>query len=101
MKILRVALVSAFLIGMFAMAAPAQAKGNYPPDVLGKVIQRGGSIGPKSAPNVEPAVLKRPTTQASVLPFTGADLARFVLIGFVSIGAGVVIVRRYRVAELS
>ena len=93
MKSIRVFLVSMFVLSMLALASPAGAQ-QYPPDVLGDVIRRDPQ------PIVEPEVLHRRITTPGILPFTGADLARFVLIGFVTIGAGVVIVRRFRTDEL-
>jgi hypothetical protein len=99
MKVLKIGLVAAFLLGMLALAAPAGAKGSYPPDVKGTIIHRGG-IGP-TQPDVQPDVLARPTNQPGILPFTGADLTRIVLIGFVTIAAGTVLVRRYRTQDLS
>ena len=95
MKTVRVTLVAAFLLSMLALAAPAQAQ-SYPPDVLGDVIRRDPT------PVVEPDVLNRPPTpEPGILPFTGADIAQFVLIGAVAIAAGSVIARRYRVRDLA
>ena len=93
MKTVRVTLVAAFLLSMLAFAAPAQAQ-SYPPDVLGDIIRRDPT------PVVEPEILNRPPSPG-ILPITGADIARFVLFGVVAIAAGSVIVRRFRVQDLS
>jgi hypothetical protein len=84
---LKLFFVAAVAVAAMALAGPALAQGSGEgPKVGGARLTRntGGA-----------AVQERAGTSA--LPFTGADLALFVVIGGAAIGAGMLIVRSRRV----
>jgi hypothetical protein len=96
MKVLRIVAASLFLLAMLSLTSSAFAAGNYPPDVKGKVITRGGHVQP--APHVAPNIIHRaPPPAAPTLPFTGGDVVMTTLIGLAIIGTGTVLWRRFRV----
>jgi hypothetical protein len=82
------------ILTALSLTGTALAKGHYPPEVKGKTISRG-SIGPHN--NVEPDILRRPPTPqgAPILPFTGAAVINFIMIGSGLVLAGTAL-RRYR-----
>ena len=86
----RLALAVVLTLGLLALAAPAFAgSGNTHPKnvVRGKRVAKG------------PSVLGTTTTQpapGAALPFTGAQLTGFVLVGLGAIATGTLIVRRSR-----
>ena len=87
MRKLRLTLMAAFVLVLLTFGAVAQAQstgGNPEPPGIG-----GEEIGTDVAP--APA-----QPSADTLPFTGADLTLFVVIGLGAIAAGATIVRRTR-----
>ena len=98
MKVLRIVAASLFLLAIMSITTSAFAAENYPPDVLGKTITRGGHIQP--APHVAPNVIHRaPPPGAPTLPFTGGDVVGTTLLGLAIIGTGTVLWRRFRVRD--
>jgi LPXTG-motif cell wall-anchored protein len=87
LKVILVAAIACVLLGVGSSIALAQ-------DPSGSV--EGNNQGPEvQAETVEPA--GRPAS--STLPFTGADVTLFVVIGLAAIGTGTLIVRRTRSSE--
>ena len=86
MRNLRLTLMAAFVLVLLTFGAVAQAQttgGNPEPPGIG-----GEQIGDEVVPAARPS--------ADTLPFTGADLTLFVVIGLGAIAAGATIVRRTR-----
>jgi uncharacterized surface anchored protein len=86
MRKFRLTLMAAFVLALLTFGAVAQAQttgGNVQPPGIG-----GEQIGSGEAPAARPS--------ADTLPFTGADLTLFVVIGLGAIAAGATIVRRTR-----
>lgn len=78
-------------------AALAAGSAEKPPKVEGKVLNKGPSGGGPGA-NVLPSFT--PSQRgASTLPFTGADVTLFVIVGVAAIGVGTLLVRRTRSAR--
>ena len=91
MRRLRLVVVTAFVIALLGVssAAFAQSGGNVePPGIGGEQLGRGEAPAPAAERSSE-----------GVLPFTGADLTLFVVIGLGAIGAGTVMMRRTRKAR--
>lgn len=91
-KALAVAMLASLLLVMVSAAALAQeesgtVRGNTePPEVQADTV------------NQAPAEVQG---GANTLPFTGADITLFVIIGVAAIGTGTLIVRRTRASEAS
>jgi hypothetical protein len=71
---------------ILALATASAAVAQYPPHVKGKQIHRSS--------NQAPLVL--PQEDSGNLPFTGADLTLFILVGLSAVAVGTTVVRRSR-----
>ncbi len=98
MRSIRILLVTAFVAVAMGVMGSAFAQSNeQPPNVLPKRIN---NQGPNNGNDVAPGFFSRPSergaTAPSALPFTGADLTLFGVVGVIAVAGGVVLVRRTR-----
>jgi membrane-bound metal-dependent hydrolase YbcI (DUF457 family) len=84
----RFIVVSAAALVLMMSPAYAADSGERPPVVKGTIYHRGTSHS--ILPHVKGLVAARPQT----LPFTGADLTLFVVVGVFAVGVGAVLLRR-------
>ncbi|MGZ4676888.1 MAG: hypothetical protein ACXVJ7_18825 [Acidimicrobiia bacterium] len=89
---------SAKLIRFGAIAAIGTVGTLVPLATAGAADYPSGGGGPQVNPNTQTQTHVSPAsaTRASTLPFTGTDVAELAAIGGVSVGVGVVLVRRSR-----
>jgi LPXTG-motif cell wall-anchored protein len=90
LRLLAASVLACLVVGLFATAALAQEGSGPEPDNPGI---EGETINPN------PNDLGENEGDGGVLPFTGADITLFVVIGLAAIGTGTLIVRRTRSAE--
>jgi LPXTG-motif cell wall-anchored protein len=84
MRGIRTCLVVAAVVGLLLLALPAQA-------------QTGGNIQQPRNPNVQDITDEQGAVEeGETLPFTGADITLFVVIGLAAIGSGALIIRKSR-----
>lgn len=84
MRVVKRLLVVAAVVGLLMLALPAHA-------------QTGGNIQQPRNPNIQGISDERGAVEeGGALPFTGADITLFVVIGLAAIGTGAVIIRKSR-----
>jgi hypothetical protein len=98
-KSIRLLIVASLALASLGLAgaALAQSAEQPPEEEVKDVVIRNDKPGEELLPSLLPRGERRgEEVGAGVLPFTGADLTLFVVLGLAAIGAGTVIVRRAR-----
>ena len=98
MRTFRTTVIVAMILASMSLAGAALAQSaEQPPDdqVLDEVIRNEQPEGPNLLPELQPRG-EQPDVAPNVLPFTGADLTLFVVVGAVAVATGTLIVRRAR-----
>ena len=88
MRRFRMLLIAAAAVGLLLLAVPAHAQQRI----------SGGNLEQPKNPNIQGITEDRGVAddESGSLPFTGADITLFVVIGLAAIGTGAVIVRKTR-----
>ena len=86
---MRKSLAIIFAAVILALATASAAMAQYPPKVKGNQIQ--GNRNPSRGPLVLPQQI-----EPESLPFTGADLTLFMVVGLSAVGIGTLVVKRTR-----
>ena len=88
MRRFRMLLIAAAAVGLLLVAVPAHAQQRI----------SGGNLEQPNNPNIQGITEDRGVAdnESGSLPFTGADITLFVVIGLAAIGTGAVIVRKTR-----
>jgi hypothetical protein len=86
MRTIKLVTVSLAMLAMLWLAGPAMAQDPYPPD------NPGGGVGGAGEGRGDNGV----SGEGEGLPFTGAEITMYSIIGLGAVGTGVLILRRTR-----